>query len=57
MQFVSYVNVCRVVTERSSCTVSALCKQTMNKDTTLCVVVAYKRLKAVRNYKSGLGRL
>ena len=45
MQFVSYVNVCH--------TVSAWCKQTVNKDTTLCVVVAYKRLKAMRNYKSG----
>lgn len=53
MQFVSYVDVCHVVTERSSYTVSAWCKQTVNKDTTLCVVVAYKRLKAMRNYKSG----
>ena len=53
MQFVSYVDVCHVVTERSSYSVSAWCKQTVNKDTTLCVVVAYKRLKAMRNYKSG----
>lgn len=53
MQFVSYIYVCRVVTESSSYTVSAWCKQTMNKDTTLCVVVAYKRLKAMRNHKSG----
>lgn len=45
MQFVSYVNVCH--------TVNAWRKQTVNKDTTLCVVVAYKRLKAMRNYKSG----
>lgn len=52
MQFVSYVDVCHVVTERSSYTVSAWCKQTVNKDTTLCVVVAYQRLTAMRNYKS-----
>ena len=45
MQFVRYVNVCH--------TVNAWRKQTVNKDTTLCVVVAYKRLKAMRNYKSG----
>ena len=53
MQFVRYVYVCPVVTERSSYTVSAWCKQTEKKDTTLCVVVAYKRLKEMRNYKSG----
>lgn len=52
MQFLSYVDVCHVVTERSSYTVSVWCKQTVNKDTILCVVVAYKRLKAMRNYKS-----
>ena len=52
MQFVSYANVCHVVTERSSYTVSTWCIQTVNKDTTLYVVVAYRRLKAMRNYKS-----